>query len=179
MALSNLCEGILVGDITGDCNAGTSPDLMEMLLINWDDIKTSSATEGVATITLKTGKKASVVQVSKKSAGGTEGLYTSDFAPNASTHSVSFVMWKRDAATTVQAEQIRRGKFVAVTKAKQLGVYEVWGMRAGLECSAGDRDTNAAGGTIKMTISTPEDSGGDTLYTIIESQYEALKVAAQ
>ncbi len=173
--MADNCLTLLSGNIDFDCHADTAAMLQEMLLINYSDIQSHTVAEGVATITLATGATPSIVKVFNASAGASEAAKINDKTPPASTHTVFGTIFKRDAEAYVQAEQIRGGRFVAITKAEQSGVYEVWGLRAGLKLTGGDRNTNEDSGFFTFTLTTPETSNGDTLYSMTAEAYEALK----
>lgn len=173
------CEKLISAGFSFDCAAELNGGINEILLLNKAEIKTAVKTGNQVVITMATGKKGYVVEVYKQGAQSTVAIKENEVAPNRSTHVVNFTAYGRDAATEETIQQVLNGRFVAVIKSKTTGVYEVYGLDSGLVCTGNDADSNANAGLTKLTLSTPDDTLGDTRYFLAnDAAYEALKVVA-
>lgn len=170
-----LCDKLVSYDFTFDCELNLTSGVSEIALINASDIKTVTKTDGKATIALLTGKKASRIEVFKNGAGFTQAGKINDNAPSRVSYTAYFTAYNKNIPAELQAlKAIRSGRFVMVIKGKDNVTYDVLGLDAFLEFTNQERDSNAAGGVRKITISTPENSLGDNEYTMDAAAYTAL-----
>lgn len=169
--LNKLNKAILV-----DCNGGAT-GVAEMLLINFADIATKSATAGVATITLAAGTKAVLVESNKKGVNATEEIKENDNAPTALTQAVTFTLYQGDANGTLIVNQILNGTFLALVKTKA-GRIRAYGYNYGLSATAISEDLNANGGFTTITLSTSENVIGEARLSYRGNNYNTLRAAA-
>ena len=154
-----LCDFLISSDIAGyDCANPAVKGAESMgLLINRSDIDAFTLSNfSVTALTLKCGLKRGykVYQSGKTPFTGSqqemvEGTYT-----NTITNTVQFVVLKQDYETAEDLFALANGEFVAVIPDKQ-GNYQVYGLEAGLKCSAAVRelynDDTLSGWLITMT----------------------------
>lgn len=176
------CIKKLAGNITYDC-ASAGPllsigEVDELILVNYDDISSFTESAGVATITMKSTKKGYIVTSVNNSISVTVTARINDLIATAQEHSVIVSVLSNggtpDGAVLVNAiDALQNGYYVAFTKTT-LGMYYVYGLLSGLECSeiAGD---SAAGGRIQVTLKTPDSAGGDRMLSVSTATYEGLK----
>lgn len=169
--LSKLNKAILV-----DCDGGAT-GVSEMLLINFADITTKSATGGIATITLASGAKAVLVESNKKGANATEEIKQNDNAPTALTQSVVFTLYQGNTNGTIIVNQILNGTFLALVKTKA-GRTRVYGFNYGMTLSAFTEDLNANGGYTTITLATPESVIGEARLSFADANYNTLRAKA-
>ena len=171
--LNKLNKAILV-----DCDGGAA-GIAEMLLINFADIASKSATDGSATITLAAGAKAVLVESNKKGVNATEEIKTNDNAPTALTQAVTFTLYStgKNSIGAQIVNQIMNGTFVALVNTK-MGAKRVYGLNYGLVMTALTEDMNANGGYTTITLSTPENVIGEARLNFADASYNTLRAAA-
>lgn len=169
--LNKLNKAILV-----DCDGGAA-GVAEMLLVNFADIATKSATAGVATITLAASAKAVLVESNKKGVNATEEIKENDNAPTALAQAVTFTLYQGDANGALIVNQILNGTFLALVKTKA-GRIRAYGYNYGLSATAISEDLNANGGFTTITLSTPENVIGEARLNFVDASYNTLRAAA-
>lgn len=169
--LSKLNKAILV-----DCDGGAT-GVAEMLLANMADVSFKSVSNGIATINLRGGAKAVLVESNKKGVNATEEVKQNDNAPTALTQAVTFTLYQGNTNGTLIVNQILNGTFLALVKTKA-GRYRVYGYNYGLSVTAISEDLNANGGFTTITLSTSENVIGEMRLSITEKNYGNLRDAA-
>lgn len=169
------CISKLNKAILANCENGAA-GIEEMVLINSTDVSAIAVNAGVVTITL-TGKGV-LVEGLKKAINATEELKTNDNAPTALTQSVMFTVYNKDANAAVIVNTILNGRFLAIAKMKEAGVYRAYGVTYGMESSAVSEDANANGGYTTITIATPENVLGEMRLTLTKAHYDSIRAAA-
>lgn len=179
------CIKKLDKDILFDCAnfavIGGVGNVDELVLLNSEDISTISIVDGAATVTMKTGKKGFTANSIRNSISYTDGIKTSEIAPNMEEHSIIIKLMSTntvDAASfSVLRQQLLGGNFRAAFKSTNTGLYYLAGALAGLEASDLATDS-ATDGVTTITLKTPDASLGDTLAGLTKVTYDKLKVAA-
>lgn len=169
------CISKLNKAILANCENGAA-GIEEMVLINSTDVSAIAVNAGVVTITL-TGAGV-LVEGLKKAINATEELKTNDNAPTALTQSVMFTVYNKDANAAVIVNTILNGRFLAIAKMKEAGVYRAYGVTYGMESSAVSEDANANGGYTTITIATPENVLGEMRLTLTKAHYDSIRAAA-
>lgn len=180
------CIKKLSTNITFDCakdipTAGIG-EIDELILLNLVDISSYSVSTGVATITMLQSTKGYVVSSVNNSVSATIAARINDFIATAQEHSIIIKVLDNSGAVsgpfgsadlTNVIDDLQKGTFVACVKTINNGCF-VYGLEAGLECSEIVGDT-ATGGMVTITLKTPDSAGGDRMYSVTNSAYEALK----
>lgn len=169
------CISKLNKAILANCENGAA-GIEEMVLINSSDVSAVGIAAGVATITL-TGAGV-LVEGLKKAINATEELKVNDNAPTALTQSVIFTVYNKDANAAVIVNTILNGRFLALAKMKETGVYRVYGANYGLESNAVSEDANTNGGYTTITLATPENALGEMRLTLTKAHYDSIRTAA-
>lgn len=169
------CISKLNKAILANCENGAA-GIEEMVLINSTDVSAIAVRAGVVTITL-TGAGV-LVEGLKKAINATEELKTNDNAPTALTQSVMFTVYNKDSNAAVIVNTILNGRFLAIAKMKESGVYRAYGVTYGMESSAVSEDANANGGYTTITLATPENVLGEMRLTLTKAHYDLIRTAA-
>lgn len=169
------CISKLNKAILANCENGAA-GIEEMVLINSTDVSAIAVNAGVVIITL-TGAGV-LVEGLKKAINATEELKTNDNAPTALTQSVMFTVYNKDANAAVIVNTILNGRFLAIAKMKEAGVYRAYGVTYGMESSAVSEDANANGGYTTITLATPENVLGEMRLTLTKAHYDSIRSAA-
>ena len=169
------CISKLNKAILANCENGAA-GIEEMVLINSTDVSAIAVDAGVVTITL-TGAGV-LVEGLKKAINATEELKTNDNAPTALTQSVMFTVYNKDSNAAVIVNTILNGRFLAIAKMKESGVYRAYGVTYGMEPSAVSEDANANGGYTTITLATPENVLGEMRLTLTKARYDSIREAA-
>lgn len=169
------CISKLNKAILANCENGAA-GIEEMVLINSTDVSAIAVKAGVVTITL-TGAGV-LVEGLKKAINATEELKTNDNAPTALTQSVMFTVYNKDSNAAVIVNTILNGRFLAIAKMKESGVYRAYGATYGMESSAVSEDANANGGYTTITLATPENVLGEMRLTLTKAHYDSIRAAA-
>lgn len=169
------CISKLNKAILANCENGAA-GIEEMVLINSTDVSAIAVNAGVVTITL-TGAGV-LVEGLKKAINATEELKTNDNAPTALTQSVMFTVYNKDSNAAVIVNTILNGRFLAIAKMKESGVYRAYGVTYGMESSAVSEDANANGGYTTITLATPENVLGEMRLTLTKAHYDSIRAAA-
>ena len=169
------CISKLNKAILANCGNGAA-GIEEMVLINSSDVSAVGIAAGVATITL-TGAGV-LVEGLKKAINATEELKVNDNAPTALTQSVIFTVYNKDANSAVIVNTILNGRFLALAKMKEVGVYRAYGVNYGLESNSVSEDANTNGGYTTITLATPENVLGEMRLTLTKAHYDSIRTAA-
>lgn len=169
------CISKLNKAILANCENGAA-GIEEMVLINSTDVSAIAVNAGVVTITLT--DKGVLVEGLKKAINATEELKTNDNAPTALTQSVMFTVYNKDSNAAVIVNTILNGRFLAIAKMKESGVYRAYGVTYGMESSAVSEDANANGGYTTITLATPENALGEMRLTLTKAHYDSIRAAA-
>lgn len=124
------CIKKLDKDILFDCAnfavIGGVGNVDELVLLNSDDISTISIADGAATVKMKTGKKGFTVNSIRNSISYTDGIKTSEIAPNMEEHSIVIKLMSTntvDAASfSVLRQQLLGGNFRAAVQINYYGI---------------------------------------------------------
>ena len=169
------CISKLNKAILANCENGAA-GIEEMVLINSTDVSAIAVNAGAVTITL-TGAGV-LVEGLKKAINATEELKTNDNAPTVLTQSVMFTVYNKDSNAAVIVNTILNGRFLAIAKMKESGVYRAYGVTYGMESSAVSEDANANGGYTTITLATPENVLGEMRLTLTKAHYDSIRAAA-
>ena len=178
------CIKKLEQNVTFDCAKAVEPVSMrgieELILVNYDDISNYSVDNaGLATITMKQGKKGYTVASVGNSVSATIAARANDIIPTAQEHSIIIKLITNSGAIgtsefSALIYALQQGSYIACVLTAS-NKYFVYGLLSGLECSeiAGDSATD---GIISVTLKTPDAAGGDRLLAITEGAYGGLKI---
>lgn len=176
------CIKKLSSDITYDCEIAAATlsmgEVDELILVNYDDIRSFAESAGVATLNMKTGTKGYVVTSVNNSISVAIAARINDLMMTAQEHSVIVNIITNsggpDGSGLVHiVDALQQGSYVAFTKTT-LGRYYVYGLMSSLECSEITGDS-AAGGRVQVTLKTPDSAGGDKMLAVSGATYEGLK----
>lgn len=151
----------------------------EALILNSSDISSIAVANGVATITMNSGRKGFVVNSINNSVIYQDAIKTNDLTPSFEDHTVIIkALTNALDGTTYRGmiQQLLQGNFRVVFKTADNRFY-VAGTYAGLEASdlATDSSTD---GISTVTLKTPDTASGDLLAAVTSANYTALKTAA-
>lgn len=169
------CISKLKKAILANCQNGAA-GIEEMILINSSDVSTVAVSAGVVTLTLA--GAGVLVEGLKKAINATEGLKVNDNAPMALTQSVVFTIYNKDANSAVIVNTILNGRFIALAKMKEMGVYRAYGVTCGMESNEVSEDANANGGYTTIKLATPENVFGEMRLTLTKAHYDSIRKAA-
>lgn len=169
------CISKLKNAILANCQNGAA-GIEEMILINSSDVSTVAVSAGVVTLTLA--GAGVLVEGLKKAINATEGLKVNDNAPTALTQSVVFTVYNKDANSAVIVNTILNGRFIALAKMKEMGVYRAYGVTYGMESNEVSEDANADGGYTTIKLATPENVLGEMRLTLTKAHYDSIRATA-
>lgn len=169
------CISKLDKAILANCQNGAA-GIEEMILINSSDVSTVAVKEGVVNLTLASAGV--LVEGLKKAINATEGLKVNDNAPTALTQSVVFTVYNKDANSAVIVNTILNGRFIALAKMKEMGVYRAYGVTYGMESNEVSEDANANGGYTTIKLATPENVLGEMRLTLTKELYDSIRTEA-
>lgn len=169
------CISKLNKAILANCQNGAA-GIEEMILINSSDVSTVAVSAGVVTLTLA--GAGVLVEGLKKAINATEGLKANDNAPTALTQSVVFTVYNKDVNSAVIVNTILNGRFIALAKMKEMGVYRAYGVTYGMESNEVSEDANANGGYTTIKLATPENVLGEMRLTLTKAHYDSIRTAA-
>lgn len=169
------CISKLNKAILTNCKNGAA-GIEEMILINSSDVSAVAVREGVVTLTLA--GAGVLVGGLKKAINATEGLKVNDNAPTALTQSVVFTVYNKDANSAVIVNTILNGRFIALAKMKETGVYRAYGVTHGMESNEVSEDANANGGYTTIKLATPENVLGEMRLTLTKEHYDSIRTNA-
>lgn len=169
------CISKLNKAILANCQNGAA-GIEEMILINSSDVSTVAVSAGVVTLTLA--GAGVLVEGLKKAINATEDLKVNDNAPMALTQSVVFTVYNKDANSAVIVNTILNGRFIALAKMKEMGVYRAYGVTYGMESIEVSEDANANGGYTTIKLATPENVLGEMRLTLTKARYDSIRTAA-
>lgn len=169
------CISKLNKAILANCQNGAA-GIEEMILINSSDVSTVAVSAGVVTLTLA--GAGVLVEGLKKAINATENLKVNDNAPMALTQSVVFTVYNKDANSAAIVNTILNGRFIALAKMKEMGVYRAYGVTYGMESIEVSEDANANGGYTTIKLATPENVLGEMRLTLTKAHYDSIRTAA-
>lgn len=169
------CISKLNKAILANCQNGAA-GIEEMILINSSDVSTVAVSAGVVTLTLA--GAGVLVEGLKKAINATENLKVNDNAPTALTQSVVFTVYNKDANSAVIVNTILNGRFIALAKMKEMGVYRAYGVTYGMESNEVSEDANANGGYTTIKLATPENVLGEMRLTLTKAHYDSIRKGA-
>lgn len=174
------CLKKVTSDLVFNCEnlmtVGGLRKIEEAIILNSEDISTIGVTDGLATVTMKTGKKGYVVNSINNSVIYQDAIKTNDLTPSFEDHTVVIkVLTNHSEGYTyrVLIQQLLQGNFRVAMKTADGRCY-LAGTYSGLEASdlATDSSTD---GISTVTLKTPDAATGDVLYGILTSSYEGFK----
>lgn len=175
------CISKLADPIVYDCDNGAT-GLISALIINKSDIASfthDAPNTRLTNITLATGAKAYKINTVKRSLVLSETLKVNDGAPNAYSHSASFVLTDvPSGAFRALRTAFTNGSFVIM--AKRPGAYGifVYGLYYGLSAVSSDYNSHDNGGWTTVTLETPENVIGEDIIMVESKVYDDLYTAA-
>lgn len=175
------CITKLSDAIAYDCDTGAT-GLVSAIIINKSDI--ASFTHDVpdmrlTDVTLSTGAKACKIDTVKRSLVLSETLKVNDGAPNAYSHSASFVLTAAPSgALRALRTALTNGSFVIMAKRPGAGGAYVYGLYYGMSAVSSDYSSHDNGGWVTVTLETPENVIGEDTIMVEASVYDALYAAA-
>ena len=168
------------GDLSWGCNfsalGGTLGKYTEAILINASDIESFSGSGNEATVTLISGAKGSVVEVTNNSFKVSVARKGGDMFPVMYDPSVIMKVPLGLASTASgAAHSLVNSSFVFALRVP-IG-YTIIGLGAPLVCTEIEGDSTVSE-FLTVTFGTDEGQTGSTIYGISKATYESLKVPA-
>lgn len=159
--MGKTCLAKLAGNILVTCDIPTN-GVKYLYLMHAEDVTLTFATDGtIRTATFAAGTKSYKIEGYKQNIQITSAIKTMD----ASNKVDATVMFKIPAFPTARGISLLGGRFYAMSQMNDLR-YMFIGSISPLECSGYDYDSNANGGLVTVTLTSPDGSAGNFLQDV-------------
>lgn len=156
--MGKTCLAKLMGNVLTSCTIPTN-GVKDLYLMHAEDVTLGFASDGsIRTATFASGAKSYKIEGYKQNIQITSAIRTMD----ASNKVDATVMFKIPAFPTGAGIRILGGRFYALAQMNNLRNLFI-GSVSPLECSGYDYDSNANGGLITVTLTSPDGSAGNFL----------------